>query len=212
MKTILSAFAILILSAAAADAQTCAGGTDISGGAHRLVVGGTMADAMSGANAAYGFGRDRFFGHAGLGFNRIDGLDANQTAVSTLFGSQFRSGSRLALCPIGQADWGFGPNNDPVSVHSVTVAGGGRVGIETGSPERFNVVPTAGVSFVRQGVYASNSFLGTDANLWDTYGMANVGVGLRFNRSRMAVVPSVSIPMGLDGADPSFVVSFNSNF
>lgn len=212
MKTILSAFAILILSAAAADAQTCAGGTELGGGAHRLVVGGTMADGMNGANAAYGFGSNRFFGHAGLGFNSIDGVDATQTAVSTLFGSQFRGGSRVAVCPVGQADWGFGPNIDPVSVYTFSLAGGGRVGIETGSPERFNVVPTAGVSVVRSGIWASNDFLGTDASLWDTYGMANVGVGLRFNRSRMSVVPSVSFPMGLEGADPSFGVSFNTNF
>jgi hypothetical protein len=217
MKQIIGVLAVLVLTAAAADAQTCFGSTELGrGGAHRLSAGGTMANGTDGAGAAYGFGRDRFFGSAGLGFNRFDGTDAKQTMVNTLFGTQFMAGDRvrLAICPVGQADWGFGPSVDPVSVHTVSLAGGGRVGFVTGNPAQFNVVPTAGISLVRSAWSTSTDLLGVSVSqtAWDTYGVANVGVGLRFNQSRMAVVPSVSFPMGLNGGDPSFVVTFSSNF
>lgn len=47
----------------------------------------------------------------------------------------------------------------------------------------------------------------------DTYGLANVGVGLRFNRSRMAVVPSVYFAFGRDfDTDPSFGVTCTTSF
>jgi hypothetical protein len=214
MKQILSVLAILALSSAAADAQTCMGGTELGRGAHRLSVGGTMADATTGAGAGYGFGSDRFFGTAGLGFNRFTGADQTQFAVGTLFGAQFRpsSSAALAVCPIGQYDMGFGPNVDPISLRTHALAGGGRIGFATGDPERFNMVPTAGVSIVRSGINASSALMGIDQTMWDTYGLANMGVGFRFNHSRMAVVPSVSFPIGLDGADPSFGVTFSSNF
>jgi hypothetical protein len=214
MKQILSVIAILTLSSAAANAQTCMGGTELGRGAHRLSVGGTMADGTNGAGAGYGFGSDHFFGTAGLGFNRFTGADQTQVAVSTLFGAQLRAGTgaAIAVCPVGQYDMGFGPNVDPVSLRTHAIAGGARIGFATGDPEQFNVVPTAGLSLVRSGLRASNDLLGINQTMWDTYGLANMGVGFRFNHSRMAVVPSVSFPIGLDGVDPSFGVTFNSNF
>ena len=214
MKKILSVVAILLLSAAAADAQTCMGGTELGSGSHRLSVGGTLANGTNGAGAGYGFGSDRFFGTAGVGFNHYDGADQTQFAIATLFGTQFRAGatSAFAICPVGQYDLGFGPNVDPVSMRTHTLAGGGRVGFATGDPERFNLVPTAGLSIVRSGVSFSGDLILPDQTFWDSYGLAHVGVGLRFNRSRMAVVPGVNFPIGLDGADPSFGVTFSSSF
>jgi hypothetical protein len=192
------------------------GGTELGRRAHRLSVGGTMADGTNGAGAGYGFGSNRFFGNAGLGVNTFDGVDGNQLAISSLFGTQFGSGNRgaVAVCPVAQLDWGVGPNVDPLSVHMFSVAPGARVGIATGDPERFNLVPTAGISLVRSSVSASGELFGISYSqtVWDTYGLANVGVGLRFNNSRMSVVPAVSFPMGLEGADPSFGVTFNTNF
>ena len=215
MKQILSVIAILVLSAAAADAQTCMGGTELSRGSHRLNVGGTLADGTNGAGAGYGFGSDRFFGNAGIGFNHFDGADQTQFAIATLFGTQIRpaANAALAVCPIGQYDLGFGPNVDPISTRQHTLAFGARVGFATGDADRFNLVPTAGLSVVRAGMSISNDLL-PDLNLtaWDTYGLFHMGVGLRFNNSRMSVVPGVNIPVGLDGADPSFGVTFTSSF
>ena len=178
-----------------------------------------MADGTNGAGASYGFGSDRFFGSAGLGFNRFDGgfdgASATQTTFGALFGSQFGGGerSRLAVCPVGQLDWGLGPNVDPVSMHMFSVSAGGRVGIATGDPSAFNVVPTAGLSFVRSSITMSEDLFGLSQTAWESYGVANVGVGLRFNRSRMAVVPSVSFPFNRIGDNnASFGVMFSSNF
>ena len=70
-----------------------------------------MADGTNGAGAGYGFGSDRFFGTAGLGFNRFTGADQTQFAMATLFGAQFRASSdaALAVCPVGQVRHGVWP-------------------------------------------------------------------------------------------------------
>ena len=70
-----------------------------------------MADVTNGAGAGYGFGSDRFFGTAGLGFNRFTGADQTQFAMATLFGAQFRASSdelsRYARWEI--TTWGLAP-------------------------------------------------------------------------------------------------------
>jgi hypothetical protein len=215
MKQILSVLAILALSSAAADAQTCMGGTELGRSSHhRLSAGGTMADGTDGAGAGYGFGSNTFFGTVGMGVNRFDGLTGKQVGVNTLFGTQIPLPERLpiAVCPVGQFDLAFGPNVDPISFRTHTFSGGGRIGLMTGDPENFNVVPTAGFSIVRSGLYASYSLLALDQTVWDSYSLFHVGAGLRFNHSRMAVTPVLSFPMALDGADPTFNVTFSSSF
>jgi len=214
MKRFLGAFAMVVLSAAAADAQTCMGGTELGHRSqNRLMAGGTMADGADGAGAGYGFGGNTFFGNVGMGFNRFDGVTRKQFAVTSLFGTQLRLPDRLpiAVCPLGQFDVAFGPNVDPVSLRTHTFSGGGRLGWVTGNPEKFNVVPTAGFSFVRTGTYASYSLLLVDQTVWDNYNVLHMGAGLRFNHSRMAVTPGLSFPM-VDGADPTFNVTFTSSF
>jgi hypothetical protein len=191
------------------------GGTELGRGSHhRLSAGGTMADGTDGAGAAYGFGSNVFFGHVGMGVNRFDGVTGKQLAVSSLFGTQLQLPDRLpiAVCPVGQFDVGFGPNLDPVSFRTHTFSGGGRIGLMTGDPENFNVVPTAGFSIVRSGLYASYALLALDQTVWDSYSLFHVGAGLRFNHSRMAVTPVLSFPMALDGGDPTFNVTFTSSF
>jgi hypothetical protein len=223
MKQILSALAILILSAAAADAQTCAGGTELGRGAHRLSVGGTMTDSgnigvgQAGAGAAYGFGSNRFFGSVGLGYSSLDGNAGNQTTVNTLFGTQFGGGegSAFAHCPVGQFDWGIGPNVDDVlSMHTFDVAAGWQVGIPTGDPAQVNLVPTGGFALVRSGIRVASDLVGLSATAWDTYGVANVGLGIRFHNSRMAIVPTVKFPFGRPQGynEPSVGVMFHSIF
>ena len=101
MKQILSVLGMVVLSAAAADAQTCAGSTELALSAHRLSVGGTMADATDGADVAYGFGSNRFFGSVGMGVNRLDGgiggVNANQTTFGATFGRQVNAHPAVAV-------------------------------------------------------------------------------------------------------------------
>ena len=190
------------------------GGTELGASSHhRLLAGGTVADGTDGAGGGYGFGSNTFFGTVGMGVNRFDGSTGKQVAVNTLFGTQIPLPQHLpiAVCPVGQFDLGFGPNVDPISFRTHTFSGGGRIGWMTGNPENFNVVPTAGFSILRTGMYASYSLLQIDQTVWDSYSMFHMGAGLRFNRSRMAVTPGLSFPM-LDGADPTFTVTFSSSF
>ena len=218
----LSVLGMVLLSAAAADAQTCSGSTELGGGAHRLSVGGTLADGTNGADAAYGFGGSSFFGSVGIGFNRLNGglngSSANQTTFAAAFGRQLSAGRSLAVCPIGRVGWNVGPSVEvpgllDVSMSEYTFSGGAQVGFPTGDSESFNVVPTAGLAIVRNGLKVADNLFGESVTGWETYGLANVGVGLRFNHSRMAVVPSVYVPFGRDfDTNPSFGVTFTTSF
>ena len=42
--------------------------------------------------------------------------------------------------------------------------------------------------------------------------MAVFGAGLRFNNSRMAVVPSLSVPFAVESSDVAFQVNLTSSF
>jgi hypothetical protein len=157
-----------------------------------------------------------------MGLNRLDGgitgPSANQTAFAATFGRQLDARRSLAVCPMGRFGWNVGPGVEvpgliDVSMSEYTFSGGAQVGIPTGDPASFNVVPTAGLAIVRNGLRMSDSLLGESITGWDTYGLFNVGVGLRFNGSRMAVVPSVYFPFQRDfDTDPSFGVAFTTSF
>ena len=181
-----------------------------------------MADATDGADVAYGFGSNRFFGSVGMGVNRLDGGIGGVNAILTTFGASFgrlvNAHPAVDVCTMGRFGWNVGPSVEvpglvDVSMSEYNFSGGAQVGIPTGDPASFNVVPTAGLAIVRNGLRMSDSLFGQSVTGWDTYGLLNVGVGLRFNGSRMAVVPSVYFPFQRDfDTDPSFGVAFTTSF
>ena len=149
-----------------------------------------MADGTDGAGAGYGFGSDRSSAPQGSDSTASTGADQTQFAdghaVWRAVPRWHRRSSRGM--PGGTVRHGVWPSVEPVSLRTHAIAGGGRVGLATGDPERFNVVPTAGFSIVRTGFNASSDSR-LDQTAWDSYRLVNMGVGLRFNHSRMAVIP-----------------------
>jgi hypothetical protein len=46
---------------------------------------------------------------------------------------------------------------------------------------------------------------GVDTSVSETYTIVRVGVGLIFNK-RIGIVPTLGVPLGLEGSDPEFSI------
>jgi hypothetical protein len=83
---------------------------------------------------------------------------------------------------------------------------GFSVGTTMSSSPRMQIVPVAGLGLKNSRISED----GSDA-ISDTYGVARLGVGLLFNNI-IAVRPSVDIPVGLEGSDPTFGLTVAYSF
>ena len=119
----------------------------------------------------------------------------------------------MQFCPVASFAYQSGPNvQTPVgdisaSAHAIGF-GGSFGGIVPMSPT-LDFVPFAGASFLASRVSAS--FGGTSESASKNYGEVNVGAGFVLNRT-LTLQPSVSIPVGLEGAKTSFQIAFAFNF
>jgi hypothetical protein len=78
-----------------------------------------------------------------------------------------------------------------------------------GNTPRMQIIPSVGLGLAYSKLKVEDAT--TSSELSDTYGQAQLGVGLVFNQS-IAVRPSVSIPLGLDGSDPTFGLTVAYSF
>jgi hypothetical protein len=145
-------------------------------------------------------------------FVNFDGIEGTQTALTGSGGFNILPDGTapVAACPVFQFTYGFGPSLLGVSLRSNLNTFGGQVGIPVGGSANFSAVPTFGVSWAGESL--GTSFYGSDRFV-EYYGSAVVGVGLRFNEARYAVVPTVRIPFAFDGgSDPQFRIGFIASF
>lgn len=193
-------------------AQTCLGGPDLATPAVQLRVGGAFTDGARGIVGGLGGGSNRFFSTADIEFTAYDLVDDTEFAFGSVFGTQITTGPQrnVALCPVGAVRFGFGPNPDPVSFRSIIVQGGGSIGVIATTTSTFSVVPTFGIAFTR--ALATVTLNGISTSDGTNYGVGVIGVGLRFNNHRSAVVPTLSVPFGLNGGDIEFAIRFTTNF
>jgi hypothetical protein len=70
-------------------------------------------------------------------------------------------------------------------------------------------VPSLSMGFAYTGTTATGLLATVTEN--ETYGLAGAAIGLLLN-DRLSVRPSVSFPIGLDGADPIFGIGFALNY
>jgi hypothetical protein len=79
-----------------------------------------------------------------------------------------------------------------------------------GSNPQFRVVPTVGAALAYSKLELEGGFFG-GLEEDDTFGIFTLGLGLILN-TRVSILPSVDIPVGLEDADPAFGVMLGVNF
>lgn len=191
-----------------AEAQLCAGGPAFSTAPLQVGSGLAFQSGMNAVGVGFAGGSDSGFAAVNFGRTNFSDLDVSAKTLAGSFGGQVGSG-RVAVCPLGQVGYVWGPNLGLVKANTLNAAGGVRVGVAANDSDTFMVVPTFGMDLIWGRTTVTDVF---DNKLTDsgTGGLATVGVGLIFNRV-VGIIPSVGIPVAMDSNDVSFgfTVAFN---
>ena len=209
MRRMLSGVAALMLGTAVGstlDAQACLGLNSPT----------NLQLSAEAGNSAKQFGLDLHFGKStgvffGVGghYTDFDDTDANAKGATGTLGFQLGGGGekKAAFCPIAQVGFSSGPDFGTIETSNIAAAGGLSVGIPLAAGSDFTLIPTGSLSFVYDRIKVKSG--GVSATDSDGYGILSGGVGFLVS-PRFVLKPFVNVPIGLDGADPTFgiVVSF----
>jgi hypothetical protein len=206
----------LLATPLVADAQTCLGLASFSAGRVQLAASGDFGNDSKAYAANLNFGSPAGpFAGVSVGTVSYDDFDGNTTTVGAQFGWQapLGTGNRIELCPAAGATYGFGPDNiegSGTDLSAWTAFFGLQLGMSAGSNPQLRIVPTVGAALAYSKVDFEGGFLG-GLEEDDTFGVFTLGLGFVLN-SRVSILPSVDIPVGLEDADPAFGVTLGVNF
>lgn len=211
--TVVAATLFLALPSAAF-AQTCLGNPSFANGHLQLAADVSTNKDATAFGVGVGGGSESLFGAAQVGGVTYDAFDGSTLLVGGSLGYQVpvsSTGSAM-ICPVLSGAYGFGPNDvDGLGTDLQTRAlnFGLSLGFNALRAERLRVVPAISAGFV----YAASVFdgVGGSSTLDDTYGVAGITLGLVLN-DQLAIRPTVSLPFGLDGAEPSYGIGFTLNY
>ena len=202
--------ATLIVGTGTAEAQLCAGAPAFSMAPLQVGTGISFTEGVKQFGVGFAGGGESAFG--GVNFSRANLTDVSVSAktLGGFVGGQM-GGGRMALCPVGELGYTWGPDLILLNLRTVTGAGGVRVGVLANDSDTVMVVPTFGAGMVWERTTITDIFEATDSTN-DYYGVATAGVGLIFSRA-IGVVPGVSIPFATGvGTDVTFTLRFVVNF
>jgi hypothetical protein len=209
-RSLVVTLALLAIVRSPAVAQTCMGMASFSSGPVQIAGNAAFTDGANrlGASAAYGL-PGSVFGSVGIGTTSIDGLDSSLDFGVDL-GYQMQVG-KAQICPVASLGYDNGPDSDSNGINSSTRSAG--FGLAMGAPmgtSQLQIVPTAGLGLIYAKSKVEITGFGSGEGS-DAYGVAQLGLGLVVNQT-IAIRPSVAIPLGLTGSDPSFGVTVGFNF
>lgn len=221
--------ALLLASALpvhAAATQTCLGLPSFRSGRIQLAANGSFGEDARSFEGSLSLGSNKGFGGLSLGAVDYDEIEGSTLLIGGGAGYQLPLGasSSFHVCPGIRASVGFGPRDvfgglyDSAGVQrdprpgddasTFVFVAGLSLGASLGSTGvRLN--PTAGLAFAYSSFQLKDPG-GTGAERSDTYGALDVALGLII-RSVFAVRPSITIPIGLQGADPVFGLTLAIN-
>ncbi len=203
----------ILMAPTIAAAQTCMGLPSFSGGPVNARVGYAAADEVSQLSAGVQLGGRSTFAGVAATRTSYDGVDEKGMGLSANAGTQIPVGAarRTAVCPYVEVGLGFGPDFQEgeysLKYRQRAVMGGLSIGGSLDAGDNLRIIPNAGVGVVWGGTkisFSSSSF-DYEEDGTSTYGVINGGIGLLFSRT-VAITPYVAVPVGVDGAEPTYGV------
>lgn len=193
------------LLAADVSAQTCLGLPSFSEGPFQASGGAAFTDGAQSYGGGIALGSDNYFGGVGLTFTNVDDVDSTATTVSFNLGASYplSQQERIEVCPVAAINVTTGPDVGEADISGVGLRGGGRLGLLAAQTGNIDIVPTFGLDVAYDRVTADVG--GVDTSVSETYTIVRVGVGLIFNK-RIGIVPTLGVPLGLEGSDPEFSI------
>lgn len=204
----------VVVAGTDAQAQTCRGSVPIGRMSHGIVdVGTAFSKHTNSYGANVGGGSDAWFAGGGIQGLHYSDLDARTWAFTGIGGAQIDAdaGRYFMICPISavsfeRANAIFG---DDVSARTLTLSGGGALGINAFQDTLLSVVPTVGLFVSR--AHTRIDLAGDRVTAAETYTTLQAGVGLLFGE-RASVTPMLIIPIGLEGGQKAFSLSYAFSF
>ena len=193
--------------------QTCRGYPSFASGSTQATAQASFGESSKGFALGLSFGSRTAFGGASIGAISYDDLDGSTTVLGAEAGYQvpLNTTSTVQLCPMVSGSIGMGPkdiNGSGIDASSRDASFSLSIGGLLGGQEGFRANPMIGAGFVYSSVKLEG--FGDEVTESDTYGAVEFGLGLIINKT-LSLRPSVTIPVGLEGADPvmSFAVALN---
>src|SRR5687767_6067044 len=198
-KTIVLAAILALAPVAAARAQSCMGSIDLT----PMQVGGDMGSQNDFTHLMGHFGvstQSRWFGQIGLGTVSDDGGTLVAIRAGRQIQQSFQQG-KVAICPLGSYTHQMAEGDVSAGLLKFGAAFGGTIS-QTPS---LAIRPTGAASIARRSISVGD-FDDSEIGL-----QLDLGVGFVFNKS-MALIPSLSLPIGFEGADESLNLAFVYGF
>jgi len=200
----------------ATSAQVCQGTAPFSAGSDRVGAGMQFTDGAKsyGGGLAFGSSNSLWAGATGSR-TQFDGVDAGATSMSVEGGYSIAMNTErtVQLCPLVGFAYQSGPDFDTgfgtVNSSARAFAFGGTIGTTVPMSPTFDFVPFGGATYELD--HVTGSFNGLSSSGDQNYTNITLGAGFVFNKT-LTIQPSVSIPAGLDGAKPTYGISFAFNF
>ncbi len=199
---------LLAMAPAGINAQSCLGLPSFSRGPANFRATYEDGNGASQIGAGLQLGGRTTFGGVTLAKTSFDTYDESALGLSVNLGTQIPLGaeSRTAVCPLIEGGLGFGPDfqyfGSDYELRSRSIFAGVAIGTSIGNTPDFKVLPNAAIGFAYGGtkITVDGDELATGT---DSYGTFRGGLGFLMG-GRFALTPFVSVPIGLDGSDPSY--------
>jgi hypothetical protein len=210
-RPLVVAVAALLLPIAGAGAQACLGLASLASRPTNLTATALITDGAKGLDARFGFGSSIAFGGVSAQVIDFDNVDGTAKGIGIDGGLSYLAGAsrNVSVCPVGTL--GYTSNPDIGSTSSSTTAGtaGIAIGAAIGSTSSISFIPFGSLqaAYARYEVESGNNS-GSNS---DTYGLLGAGLSLVLSPSFL-IRPSVSIPLGLDGSDPTYGIGLSFGF
>jgi hypothetical protein len=204
-----------------AHSQLCMGSPSFREGRYRISGTSAFNEAAQSFTGAFAVGGRGLFGEAGVGTVRFDGIAGAGLDISASAGSQFALGRRgtVQVCPIAGVSYLMGPNDIDVNgdgtavldLAETDVSFGVAVGALASRSGDLQVIPTASIAFANATLKVTDQVSNTSNSDSETFGIVGVGLGFTFSKT-IGLHAGVSVPLGLEGAKPSYGLSISINF
>jgi hypothetical protein len=194
---------------AAAQAQACLGSVSFATVPVRLGGGAVFGKDFTGYAASLVAGKENgVFGDIGVSRTYFDDYDDTADDVFAQVGLQRAVGTRAQLCPILGASIGTGPDDDEFDVNSRYASAGLALGLTLRPAPSVKIIPNGSLQVAYAALDATSQTTGKETRT-DTYGVADLGLGLIFFHDRLAIQPTVQFPFASDDNSVSYGIVFS---
>lgn len=211
----IAAFAASLLPLAGAQAQACLGLSSLATNPTNLTVGALFTDGAKGLEARFGLGSSIAFGGVSAQLQDYDDVDGTGKGIAIDGGLSYMVGAskNVAVCPVGTLGYLNYPDvevlGDSYGSSETYGTAGLAIGAELGTGSSMKLIPFAAL----QAAYSRFSIDiagGTESDN-ETFGLLSGGLSFVLSPA-VLLRPHISLPFGIEDADPTYGVAISFAF